>query len=94
MPNWMVGNKYQLTQSEDFFPIPATPAVIQCRVSCTGSHLPSGQGSLVDVGPLLLNGLAVRTSHTGGVIEGVPDSALWAMRGEVELWHEVRDREA
>lgn len=68
-----------LTQSEDLFPIPTAPAVIQCRVACARTHLSCGQGGKVYVCPFLLNGLTVCASHTASVIEGVFNLALRAM---------------
>ena len=74
------GYSTALTQPEDLSPIPTTPAVVQCTMSCTGTHLSCGQCGEVDVSPLLLNSLAMHASYTMSVIEGVLDLALWAMR--------------
>ena len=46
---------------------------------CAWAHLSCGQGGKVNVGPLLLDSLAMRSSHTGGVIERVLDLTLWAV---------------
>ena len=89
-----MGQAIVLTKSEDLSPIPTAPAVIERRVSGTRTHLSCRQSGEVNVGPLLFDGLAVSTSHTGRVIEGVLNLTFWPMRGQVELGHKVRDGES
>ena len=42
---------------------PAAPAVIQCRMLCTGTHLSSRQSGKINVGPLLFQSRCVYVQH-------------------------------
>jgi len=57
------------------------------------AHLPSGQSSEVDVGPLLFNRLPVRPPDTFCKVKGVLRLAGGTMTGEVKLWDKVRKLE-
>jgi len=57
------------------------------------AHLPSGQSSEVDMGPLLFNRLPVRSPDTFCKVEGVLRLAGSAVTGEVKLRDKVRKPE-
>jgi hypothetical protein len=87
--NRTIRQDLELTKPKDLPPIPTTPAIIQRRVPGTRTHLSSRQSSKINAGPLLLNGLAMRASHAGHIIEGILDLTLWTMGDEVKFGDEV-----
>ena len=76
------------TKSKGFSPIPTAPTIIQCGVACTRTHFSCRQSGEVDVCPFLFNGLAMGSSHTRSVIEGITDLTSCSVGGQVELGHE------
>ena len=55
----------------------------------TRAHLPSGQGSEVDMCPFLLNSFAARPPNTLREVEGILRLTGSTVTGKMEFWDQV-----